>query len=87
MQGEFHGRNWYLERHVVTVATGSGTKIVTFEAPFVNTPEIKVIPPEGSAGTYSATSASKSGFTISVSGETDLDNQDVVVFVFVMEKP
>lgn len=64
---------------------GAGTQAVSFSESFVSTPSILVAPPEADAGTYSATSSSKTGFTVSVTS-SDLTSQDVKVTWAVVEK-
>jgi len=58
---------------------------VTFASAFVQTPEIMIIPPLADTGTYTVTTPTKSGFTITVAGSV-LVSQDVDVVFFAHEK-
>ena len=82
---DLRGRLYYVEEGRVTLdSSGDGSVVITFEAPFVGTPEIKVIKPKGDSGTYSAGSITKTGFTLTVTS-SDILSQDVRFPYFAME--
>jgi hypothetical protein len=65
--------------------SGDGTQAVSFTETYVDTPSILVAPPRADAGTYSATSTSKTGFTVTVA-TSDMVSQDVKVTWVAVEK-
>lgn len=67
----------------VTISSNTGSETVTFDVAFGFAPAVAVVTPRGAAGTYSATSVTTTGFTISVTGETDTDFDDNTVPVYV----
>lgn len=66
--------------------SGAGTANVTFtETAFVDAPHVVCIPGRADAGTRTAGTITKTGFTITVTG-SDLLSQDVEVFWISHEK-
>lgn len=65
--------------------SGDGSVAVSFTETFVETPSILVVPPRADSGTYSATSTSKTGFTVTVAS-SDLTSRDVKVTWTVVDK-
>ena len=81
-----YGKLLYTQRYKVTLdASGDGTKTVTFEAPFVGTPNAWVNGHKGDSGTATATSVSSTGCTISISN-SDIVSQDIEVILLAIEK-
>ena len=66
--------------------TGAGTQAVSFGETFVATPTISIAAPTADAGTWSATSTSDTGFTVTASG-SDITSQDYEVTWVAVEKP
>lgn len=62
---------------VILDGSGNGTLAVTFADAFVAAPHVTIVPHEGDAGTLSAASVTKTGFTLTVvgSGLTSRDAQ------------
>lgn len=81
---QYHGP----EKTAVAIASNAASVAVTFDVAYQFTPEVKVIKPRGAAGAYSATSVTKTGFTITVASETDadFDGDTVTVYWFAMER-
>lgn len=67
-------------------ASGAGSQAVSFLEPFVSTPTIAIASPAADAGTYTATSTTKSGLTVTVA-TSDLVSQDVRVTWLAVERP
>ena len=82
------GRLGELDVTTVTLdGTGGGTAAVTFIQDFITAPQVSIVAPgAGVNGTWTATSITSSGFTVSVSGATDVASQDVGVFWVAHEK-
>lgn len=83
----FHGP----EKTVVPVSGGVGNVAVVFDQAYEITPNILIVTPRGAAGTYavdSSPAATKTGFSIDVTGETDaaFNGQDVTVIWFACER-
>lgn len=89
-QNGFRGRRKVEAEVQVAVSSGSGSEPVVFDIPFQNAPDasdIGLTPPQGAAGTYTATSLTASGLTITIASETALDNQNVSVVLYAHDRP
>lgn len=78
-------RTDYGQVTVTLNGSGAGTQAATFSEAFVNVPSLLVVPHAGDSGTFAATSATKTGFTVSVTGSDQL-SQDIQVIWFAHEK-
>lgn len=82
----FDGKYLHIQKYKVTLdANGDGTKAITYGSSFVGTPNVWVNGHKGDSGTYTATSVTNSGCTISVSS-SDIVSQDVEVILIAIEK-
>lgn len=75
----------YGKTKVSTDASGNGSIAVTFVESFVDAPAVLVIPHRADSGSRSATSISKSGFTLTIT-TSDLKSQDIEVVYVAHEK-
>lgn len=66
--------------------TGAGTQAVNFAETFVATPAIQIASPTADSGTWSATSTSETGFTVTATA-SDITSQDYEVTWVAVEKP
>lgn len=83
---KFYGQLYYLGKHRVTLdGSGDGSQAITFDTPFYGTPQATVVGHKGDSGSYTATSVSKTGATITISS-SDILSQDIEVTLFAMEK-
>ena len=67
-------------RRLIT-ANGTASATVRFASPFSTTPRVTVVDPEDALGTYSATSITRWGFTITITGETEDTLSDAAMTV------
>lgn len=65
--------------------SGNGTQAVTYQTAFVSSPSVLIVPPEADAGSWTAASASKTGFTATAT-TSDLTSQDRVITWVAVEK-
>ena len=80
-----NGRRTDYGKVTVTIdGSGDGTQAVTFAESFVATPSILVVGHSGDAGTFTAASSSKTGFTATVA-TSDQVSQDIEVVWFAHE--
>ncbi len=78
----------YVQSTVTVNGSGAGTAVITFETDFVSTPSILVVANEADAAggaSYTAASATKDGFTLTVTGSTR-HSQDITVIWFAHQK-
>ena len=86
MQFSFDGVSIFIERYKITLdGSGNGSKTITFEAPFISTPNYLINKHKMDSGSYTASSVSNTGLTINVTA-SDLVSQDVDVILIAMEK-
>lgn len=66
--------------------SGNGTSAVVFDTAYTNVPVGAAIPPLGVDGTFSLASLTRTGFTFTVSGCTDLASTNCRAGYFIHEK-
>lgn len=69
----------------VAVSSGSGSTAVSFGVSFTRPPQVLVIEHEADAGSYSATTITETGFTVTVSS-SDYSDGDIQVGWIAAEK-
>ena len=80
------GRKYYYDTVTVTLdVNGTGTKAITFPTGFITTPSVYLVPGLSDAGTYTASSITKTGCTIQVT-TSDTKSQDLEVIFIAHEK-
>lgn len=80
------GRLTEYKRALVTLdASGNGTLAIAFDEAFPDPPQMAIISRRGDAGSFTAASVTKLGFTLTVVA-SDVRSQDLYVTWFAHEK-
>lgn len=82
-----NSKRYHLESSVVALdASGNGTSAITFDVAYANVPVGLAVPPLGVNGAFSCASLTATGFTLTVTGATDLASANCEVGWVVHEK-
>lgn len=83
----FRDRQFHYEKTTVVIdGSGNGTTTITWDTAYQTTPVGVVIPPLGTAGTWTLASLSTTGCILTAALVTDLASMTVEVAYFVHEK-